>query len=240
MRRVNMKEKLGRQRDKFISGDELLQDIKTVLAEDDEEERLIRRAILWDFGETDQLINNFDFDKLDTDNIYYIDQIKRICTVYRLRFLDSHYFKDELPYEAVRKTKHLQRQHHISLRGFKILAPAKAFRLRNADDPLLFVPIGNGYYYLIHKWGNDLHPLRKLLVWPFRNLECMIGFLFVISIVLTIIFPKDVFSTHLTDMEFWLIVFFMFKWVGGIALYYLFRKGKNFSSAVWRSHFFNA
>ncbi|WP_395062778.1 hypothetical protein [Flavobacterium sp.] len=36
------------------------------------------------------------------------------------------------------------------------MAPSKAFNLKKYDDPLLFAPIGNDYYYLIHKWGNDL------------------------------------------------------------------------------------
>ena len=50
------------------------------------------------------------------------------------------------------------------------MAPSVLFRLEKKDDPLLFVPLGNEYYYLIHKWGNDLHPFRKALMWPFKNI----------------------------------------------------------------------
>src|SRR5699024_4912956 len=182
----------------------------------------------------DQVFNAFKFDLLEPDRIFHADQIKRICTVYRLRFLDSSYFKDELPYEAIGKTKHLQKTHETTLSGFKILAPASSFRLRNADDPLLFAPMGYGYYYLIHKWGNDLSAWRKIVMWPLRNLDCMVVLLFVLSIALTAIFPTDVFATDLSGPEFFLIVFFMFKWVGGVAVYYLFKKGMNFSPAVWR------
>ncbi len=239
MKPTNIKERLQHQRDKFISGDELLQDIKTILAEDEKQESAIRKAITHGFVKDDQLSNDFNLDLLEADNIYHLDQLKRICTVYRLRFLESHYFKEDLPYEAVRKIKHLQKEHQTTLKGFRIMAPAKSFRLKNADDPLLFAPIGNGYYYLIHKWGNDLHPLRKWIMWPMRNLDCMIAFLFLLSLVLTVIFPKDVFSTDLSGPQFFIIVFFMFKWVGAIAIYYLFKKGKNFSPAVWQSHYFN-
>jgi len=239
MKRTNIKDKLKAERDKFISGEELLSDIKTILAEDNAVETAIKKQIAAPREGGNAITNDFNLDLLHSDHIYHTDQLKRICTIYRLRFLDSHYFKDELPYEALRKTKHLQKAHETTLKGFKILAPEKAFRLKNADDPLLFAPIGNGYYYLIHKWGRDLSPWRKLMMWPFRNLECMIGFLFVLSILLTAIFPKDVFSTHLTGPEFFIIVFFMFKWVGGLAIFYLFKKGKNFSPAVWRSPYFN-
>ena len=41
------------------------------------------------------------------------------------------------------------------------MAPSKLFELENYDDPLLFASLGDGYYYLIHKWGNDLSFLEK-------------------------------------------------------------------------------
>ncbi len=241
MKRTNIQDRLAHERDRFVSGKILLQEIKDILVEDEAEEEQIYNEITQpQVQDIDGISNNFTIDLLDTQNIYHLNQIKRICTVYRLRFLDSKYFKDDLPYEALLKTKHLQKQHQTTLKGFKILAPAKSFKLKNADDPLLFAPIGNGYYYLIHKWGNDLHPLRKIMMWPWRNLECMIGFLFGLSILLTAIFPKDLFATNLSGPEFFIIVFFMFKWVGGAAIYILFQRGRNFSPAVWRSKYFNA
>ena len=38
-------------------------------------------------------IDDFDVNKLDTDKIYHIDNIKSLCIDYRLRFLDLKYFK---------------------------------------------------------------------------------------------------------------------------------------------------
>ena len=56
------------------------------------------------------------------------------------------------------------------LRGFHILAPARRFRLCDADgDPLLFVRVGHDRYYLIHRWGSDLSPWRAVVHWPFRT-----------------------------------------------------------------------
>jgi len=43
-------------------------------------------------------INVFDFDQLETDKIFHLVQIKKVCIDYRLRFLDIFYCKGNLPY----------------------------------------------------------------------------------------------------------------------------------------------
>ena len=120
------------------------------------------------------------------------------------------------------------------------MAPAKLFKLENADDPLLFAPIGNQYFYLIHSWGKDLHPFRKLLMWPFKQLENFMLLLLLISLVFALLIPDGMFSKNNSTAEFFMIYFFMFKWVAGLALFFGFKKGKNFSEAIWRSKFYNA
>ena len=59
------------------------------------------------------------------------------------------------------KIKSLEKTHNTNIGDFKIMAPSALFRLEKTDDPLLFVPLGNNYYYLVHKWGNDLHPFQN-------------------------------------------------------------------------------
>lgn len=45
-----------------------------------------------------------------------------------------------------------------------IMAPASSFKLQERPkDPLFFYKINEEYYYLIHKWGNDLNIFRRLL-----------------------------------------------------------------------------
>ncbi|MDC6364919.1 MULTISPECIES: hypothetical protein [Flavobacteriaceae] len=184
--------------------------------------------------------NTFNVDLLQTDKIYHLDQIKEICIDYRLRFLDSSYFKGEIPKSALRKIQELEKAHQTEIKGFKIMAPSKLFKLEDKDDPLLFAPIGNDYFYLIHKWGNDLHPLRKWMVWPFRNIVNLTLFVVLISYAVTLLVPNGLFSKNNSTAEFWIIFFFMFKCIASVVIFYGFALGKNFNPAIWNSKYFNA
>ena len=183
--------------------------------------------------------NQFDFEQLETKRIFHRDTIKKICIDYRLRFLDLDYFKGDIPVEAIESIQALEQAHNTELQNMKIVAPSKLFKLKNADDPLLFVPIGNQYYYLIHKWGNDLHPLRQLLMWPFKNIITSILSILLLSLVLTSFMPLTLFRAEPNWSDFILIFMFMFKSIAAIVIYYAFAAGKNFSRAIWDSTYYN-
>ena len=183
--------------------------------------------------------NQFDFEQLETKRIFHRDTIKKICIDYRLRFLDLDYFKGDVPVEAIESIQALEQAHNTELQNMKIVAPSKLFKLKNADDPLLFVPIENQYYYLIYKWGNDLHPLRKLLMWPFKNIITSILSILLLSLVLTSFMPLTLFRAEPNWSDFILIFMFMFKSIAAIVIYYAFAAGKNFSRAIWDSTYYN-
>ena len=181
--------------------------------------------------------NKFNLDELDKNKIFHLASIKKTCIDFRLRFLDHKYFKNSLPKEAFLEISKLESTHSTVLSDFKIMAPSKLFRLKNTDDPLLFVPLGNNYFYLVHKWGNDLHPYRKLLMWPLKNLWNMIAFLLLVSLGLTYITPTSIFSKVDSWSVFWMIYFFMFKAIASIVIFYAFALGKNFNKAIWNSKY---
>ena len=183
------------------------------------------------------IINNFDFNKLLKTRIYHIDHIKKVCIDYRLRFLDIKYFKNKLPIKALNKIKKLEKNHKTKLSEFKIMAPSVLFRLEKKDDPLLFVPIGNDYYFLVHKWGNDLHPFRKALMWPFKNIWNLLFAILVFSWFLTELTPLSLFTKNQNDSSYWMLLFFMFKAIASIVLYFGFALGKNFNPAIWDNRF---
>ena len=182
-------------------------------------------------------INNFDLNKLSKSRIYHIDHIKKVSIDYRLRFLDIKYFKNKLPIEALKQIKKLEKEHKTKLSEFKIMAPSVLFRLEKKDDPLLFVPLGNEYYYLIYKWGNDLHPFRKALMWPFKNIWNLLLAVFALSWVFTELTPLSLFTKNQNDSSYWMLLFFMFKAIASIVLYFGFALGKNFNPAIWDNRY---
>ncbi|AKA36532.1 hypothetical protein [Flagellimonas lutaonensis] len=237
LKRTNIEERLRQLSLKQVNQNSLLDEVYQLLHEEDLKDQRIEKNIS---TASEQKANKFDFDLLQTENIYHIEQIKNICIDYRLRFLDAKYFKGVIPQSAVSKIKQLEKDHGIEIKGFKIMAPSRLFKLQDKDDPLLFAPLGNGYFYLIHKWGNDLHPLRKLLVWPFKSIGNLILLVLLVSYVTTLMIPSGLFSKTAASSEFWIIFFFMFKCIASVVIFYGFALGKNFNPAIWNSKYFNA
>ncbi len=235
--RTNVEDRLRKHRSRQISESDLLAEIKNLLDQDDLKDELIYNQLQ---SSSEYNHNALDIDLLDTDRIYHVEHIKAICIDYRLRFLDSKLFKGKIPYEAVIKIKELEKEHKTTIDGFKIMAPSKLFKLENADDPLLFAPIGNGYYYLIHKWGNDLSPFRKFAVLPFKNFENLMLLTALVSLIASFFVPKGLLSVETSGVQFLLIFLFMFKSVAAVVLYYSFAAGKNFNKAIWDSKYSNA
>ena len=235
--RTNVEDRLRKHRSKDISKSDLLAEVKNILDLDDYKEESVYNKLQSQGGFSQ---NSFNIDLLDPDRIYHVEHIKAICIDYRLRFLDSKLFKGSIPYEAIMKIKALDKEHGIELSGFKIMAPSKLFKLENADDPLLFAPIGNDYYYLIHKWGNDLSPFRKFAVLPFKNFENLMMLTVLVSLIASFFVPKGLFSIETSGVQFLLIFLFMFKSVAAVVLYYGFAAGKNFNTAIWNSKYSNA
>ena len=235
--KTNIELKLEQLRNKRISEEAILDEVAQIFSENDIRRKTIKETLK---KESSTKHNTFNFNKLESNRIYHISDIQKLCVDYRLRFLDSRFFKGTIPEEAVSKIRQLENEHDTSLKNFKIIAPAKLLKLENADDPLLFAPMGNDYFYLIHKWGNDLHPLRKVLMWPYKTLENLVVTVFFVSLLITAITPIHLFSTEVTTQEYVLLFLFMFKWVGGMVLFYGFAKGKNFNTAIWNSKYYNA
>lgn len=184
--------------------------------------------------------NYFVVDKLDGKNIFHLSDIKKLCVDYRLRFLSTHYFKGEIPVEAISKIKDLEKSHETAFYNFKIIAPSKLFKLEKSDDPLLFIPIGNDYYYFVHKWGNDMKPWRKAWAWCFKSFENLIATCMLVSLILTLMIPQGLFTNQeMTTSVYFFEYLFMLKSVVAVVIFYGFSKGKNFNTAIWNSKYLN-
>ena len=182
----------------------------------------------------------YNISKINSNKLFHINQIKKICIDYRLRFLELNLFKGKVPKKAYQNLEKFKADHPNLKFDLKIMAPSKLFELENYDDPLLFASLGNGYYYLIHKWGNDLSFFRKISVWPFKNLVNILTFISIISLVITALVPGNIFYYDgKPGTQFFITFLFILKSVIAIFIYYGFSLGKNFNEFIWNRKYFN-
>ena len=183
---------------------------------------------------------DYNPDKIDSNRLFHVDQIRKICIDYRLRFLDFNFFKGRVPDEAYTKLKEFELNHPDLDLNIKMMAPTKLFQLENYDDPLMFVSLGNNYYYMIHKWGNDMSYFRKIFMWPFKNIYNILIYIAVISLLFTSFVPDGIFFyKNNPEIQFFVVFLFMFKSLAAIFIYFGFAMGKNFNENIWNSKFYN-
>jgi len=131
-----------------------------------------------------------DLHDYDTKNVYDIQSIKSIAVKYRLRFLPTKYFKNKIPNEAIFKIKALEKANNTTIKQFHILAPSQNFDLEDINkDPLLFAPLSNGKFLLIHKWGTDLKWYNKLSALPLRSIESILFTIGLFALAIAAITP---------------------------------------------------
>ncbi len=226
-----------RRRKRKRKPDQLLDEFKALLAADDALDERVMNNI---FG-SGQARGKLRMESLDPARIYQLDHIKSICTRFRLRFLDASLFKGEIPYKAIAQIKQLQRSQQVELANFKMVAPAPLFHLKHKDrDPLLFAPLGGGYYYLIHKWGHDLHPLRELAVFPFRNFQSLLGTLAGLALLIVMCIPDSVMMGPYDNSSLGIrAIFFFYLLIAfcGLTALYGFTLMRDFNSSLWDSKY---
>ncbi len=181
-----------------------------------------------------------DEDAADVLDIFSLKDIKEICIAYRLRFIDSQFYKKEIPYAAILKIKDLNIKHRKDLKGFKILAPIENFRVDGKDEEvLLFAPTDHGNYCLIHKWGTGLGKNRKLINWPMRCFETLVFTVALVTAILAVSLPTRLIWLP-EHADYWGMYrvgafFHMFIFNMGITAYLAFAFSNNLSSSSWNS-----
>lgn len=237
---LNLEKALARERRRSQdqTAEETLAAFKALLRADDVQDETILQNI---FGGGTRQSMALDLKKLDPERIYHVADIKQLCTRYRLRFLDASLFKGEIPYEAIAAIKQLQKDQNQELQGYKMIAPAPMFHLENKDkDPLLMLPLGNDRYYLVYRWGNDLHPLRALMVYPFRSFKTLLSSIALLAALVVSLFPDSMIMGPL-DEHSWniriIFFFYLFLAFSGLTALYGFSRMKNFNSELWNSRY---
>ena len=231
--KLDIHQELIAERTKEIKDEAFRLMLREIMQSQEEKSQIIRENLE---KANDKFHNTLDFDALETSKIFHVDTIKKICVDYRLRFLDTKYFKGVYPENIEKIIGDLENKHNTQLKNFKIMAPSKLFKLRSPDDPLLFVPMGNGYYYLVHTWGNDLNPYRKFIVQPFKSPKSMLVFSLFTSAIIAVLI--GLFNTSMDVGKIVTLFLFILKAVVFVMFYFFFMVKKNFNSVIWNNRFY--
>ncbi|MBK7382243.1 MAG: hypothetical protein IPI81_02750 [Flavobacteriales bacterium] len=180
----------------------------------------------------------------DPARVFSLASIRSLCIRYRLRFLEGAYFKGEIPGTAVRAIRALEERTSTPITSYMVMAPASRFKLCDSEvDPLLFVPLGNGLYYLVHKWGGDLAPWRPYAYWTVRGPLQLITTIVLFALVITLLIPtgsitpdRTVFFSGPRGIMFAYTVIVM----GAFTAFGWFAFFGQFSAQAWSSRYFNS
>lgn len=135
-------------------------------------------------------------------DVYKIEDIKKLCIKFHLRFLRSQSFAGHLDISAIHKIKAFSKETNTVISdgalnyNFYILAPDESFNLkeerlpRKSDDPAIFYKIDETHFKLIHKWGNDFTVLRLLkgLYWRSFGMQFFLTVFITAAIIAGIVF----------------------------------------------------
>lgn len=233
--RLNIKSELVKERSRQ---QRLMNDVTGILNESLERDKDVLNR-LKNSGSSSALSVNEE----DENRIYTLDQIRKICIRYRLRFLSTSLFKATFPYEAISRINELEKKLNRKIDDFRIIAPSKAFDLENINqDPLLFAQLADGRYYLIHHWGKDLKWYRRILTWPLQNFTTYFISLWILAAILSFGIPGSVMHLLSRDSELflrlWLTVHSFIAFMG-ITFWLAMSYEKTFSSLNWESKYYN-
>jgi hypothetical protein len=181
MIKINLEKELLAQNRKVATPKELL-----IIKELDKvgtiEGNALERIGIKTYQQGARVKHKIDSQKIETetfnqDRVFHISQIEKICNKYYLKFLPSCLYNGSIDKELPYKISNFEaaydvKCHSSSEQGFMstryvgntfIIAPKESFILQEKPlDPLLFYKINDSYYYLIHKWGNDLNITNRI------------------------------------------------------------------------------
>ncbi len=223
----------------LLGQESVLEEVHHLLYDEQKQDDLLRAMVLSSMDERPVRITG-----MDPDRIFHRDTIRTLCIRYRLRFLPGGLFKGSLPNPVVFALRALERKAEAPLKSFMVMAPASLFKLCDSEvDPLLFVPLGNDRFYLVHKWGGDLSAMRSILNWPFRTVAHLAVMVLVFAVVASLLVPTHLMTTDPTA-TFWgahRVLFLLWTTMvsASFTVFGWFAFFGQFSAEAWNSRYFN-
>jgi hypothetical protein len=245
---VDIIEELSKERQRLeTSGDEFLTSALGELNDSfGREAEISQRLTGKEVGSEELILSVEQLDQLDYSLMFNEKVIQNIATRYRLRFLNSKLFLGTIPHEAKVKIKNIEEKLGEKFTTFKVLAPSSRFKLADStEDPILFASLGNGGFYMIHKWGDDMNWYRNAINFPFRNITTLGVSCVALAMLINIFIPVDTFNelgVRSIYHAMMIKAFFGFILAGMFfvsALIFGILTSKEFSQDVWNSKYFN-
>lgn len=172
MLKVNLEKELTREARQIVSARELLLLKEVDFLDVPEAEGVLSRIGMDSNLKNTRELKNSLFQKemairpFNLERIFHESQIEKVCHKYYLRFLPTKLYKGTVDKMLPWKIQVFENEYGVkcSKDNCFIMAPKASFNLeQKPKDPLFFYQITEDYYYLVHKWGNDLSLTRRLL-----------------------------------------------------------------------------
>lgn len=217
---INLEKELIRQNKQLLAPEELLRlneyDKHAVLVENDALSRIgLNNTVKQGKIIKDRLYSNKQQTiSFNQERVFHISQIEAICKRYRLRFLQTKHYKGTIDGELPNRITTFEIAYNVicTNQNTMIVAPMESFELQEKPkDPLLFYKINDDYYYLIHKWGNDLSIKRALLPLLENTIFC--------AIFCTLTIPSSILSILLCFVDAWLAQILSLIFFAAIPIY---------------------
>jgi hypothetical protein len=177
--------------------------------------------------------------RLKTESLFTLKDIKQTCLKFGLRFLPLSAFSATIPYPTKIKCDAFEIEFEKKYE-FYILTETRNFKNKNGDsEHLVFAKIDENRYYLVDSWGKKISLRRLIENLPFRNEEFLLLFVFLTSLIITLITPNNLLST-LKNLPYFnyirfAFLFYSFTLISSIAIFYVVSIRKYLNNQQWNS-----
>ena len=182
-----------------------------------------------------------DEEDLEASKILSLDEIRNLATLYRLKFLESKYFKPEIPFEVAGRLQNLNEDYKKQIKDFYILSVPEGFEKANTKEKVfLFLKTNYDNYYLLHSWGKELSKKRKLTYWPLRKFENLVVGVLIVTLIIDLSLPTRLITLD-HSATYWsgyraAAFFHLLIFNSGVTVYFTFAFARNFSGTVWNRY----
>lgn len=232
---LNIRTELGKARQKQRTAENnLIKETRRILNND----LLAEKKILENLGRYNASFFIISEEEVDETLLYTESEIRQTAESYRLKFLESRYYRPDIPYQAVAVIKELNALYRKNLKQFKVLAPAEDFRKElSQQHALLFVETNHGNYYLVHHWGKTLPWRRRILCWPLKRFETLALTIIAYTLLLTLVLPTWAITLD-EKATYWSgyrggVFFHLLIFNSGFTALVMFSYFRNFSGSLW-------